>query len=144
MKFTTQPFHDLSGFSLFIHSNRSTSQTRGLRSETAAIPRKALRGGIQKSIFKHFLAINVHKMAQRTTRWLQKRRRDAPTKGLAWTWPWTRCHLGAVNHFLWCGQVYRTRVDVGPLGFNFSQHGPTTRPSVQRTEEKAFMLSDRV
>jgi hypothetical protein len=29
---------------------------------------------------------------------------------------------------------------LGPLGFNFSQHGPTTRPSVERTAEKAFML----
>ena len=33
---------------------------------------------------------------------------------------------------------------LGPLGFNFSQHGPTTRPSVERTAEKAFMLPDRV
>ena len=33
---------------------------------------------------------------------------------------------------------------VGPLGFNFSQHMPTTRPSVERTAEKAFLLSDRV
>ena len=33
---------------------------------------------------------------------------------------------------------------LGPLGFNFSQHGSTTRPSVERTAEKAFMLSDRV
>jgi len=32
----------------------------------------------------------------------------------------------------------------GPLGSNFSQHGPTTRPSVERTADKAFMLSDRV
>ena len=32
---------------------------------------------------------------------------------------------------------------LGPLGFNFSQHGPTTRPSVEKTAEKAFMLSDR-
>ena len=32
----------------------------------------------------------------------------------------------------------------GPLGLNFSQHGPTTPPSVKRTAEKAFMLSDRV
>ena len=28
--------------------------------------------------------------------------------------------------------------------FQFSQHSPTTRPSVERTAEKAFMLSDRV
>ena len=27
---------------------------------------------------------------------------------------------------------------------NFSQHGPTTRPSVERTAEKAFLLPDRV
>ena len=33
---------------------------------------------------------------------------------------------------------------LGPLGFNFSQLGSTTRPSVERTAEKAFMLSDRV
>ena len=33
---------------------------------------------------------------------------------------------------------------LGPLGFNFSQHSPTTRPSVERTAEKAFLLSDRV
>ena len=33
---------------------------------------------------------------------------------------------------------------LGPLGFNFSQHMPTTRPSVERTAEKAFLLSDRV
>ena len=32
----------------------------------------------------------------------------------------------------------------GPLGFNLSQHSPTTRPSVERTAEKAFTLSDRV
>ena len=28
---------------------------------------------------------------------------------------------------------------LGPLGFNFAQHSPTTRPSVERTAEKAFM-----
>ena len=33
---------------------------------------------------------------------------------------------------------------LGPLGFNFSQHMPTTRPYVERTAEKAFLLSDRV
>ena len=32
----------------------------------------------------------------------------------------------------------------GPLGFNSAQNSPTTRPSVERTSEKAFMLSDRV
>ena len=40
--------------------------------------------------------------------------------------------------------VRKLRAILGPLGFNFSQHGPTTRPSVERTAEKAFMLSDRV
>jgi len=29
---------------------------------------------------------------------------------------------------------------LGPLGFNFSQHSSTTRPSVERTAEKAFLL----
>ena len=41
----------------------------------------------QKSIFKtprQFLAINAHTMAPRTTQWLQERRWNAPTKGLAW------------------------------------------------------------
>jgi hypothetical protein len=33
---------------------------------------------------------------------------------------------------------------LGPLGFNFFQHMPTTRPSVERTAEKAFLPSDRV
>ena len=32
---------------------------------------------------------------------------------------------------------------LGPAGFDFSQHGPTTRPSVGRTADKAFSLSDR-
>ena len=39
----------------------------------------------QKSICKrpgHFLAINAHKMAPRTTQWLQERPWNAPTKGL--------------------------------------------------------------
>ena len=35
-------------------------------------------------------------------------------------------------------------VPLGPVGFDFCQHGPTTRPSVEWTAEKAFMLSDRV
>ena len=50
-------------------------------------PRKALRGGISKSIFQRpcqFLAINAHEMAPRTRRWLQERGRDTPTKGLLW------------------------------------------------------------
>ena len=37
-----------------------------------------------------------------------------------------------------------TQDPLGPLGFNFAQHSPTARPSVERTAEKAFMLSDRV
>jgi hypothetical protein len=45
-------------------------------------PPRALRGGISKSIFQRrcqYLAINAHKMAPRTGRWLQERGRDAPT-----------------------------------------------------------------
>ena len=34
-------------------------------------------------------------------------------------------------------------IPLGPLGFNFAQHSPTTRPSVERTAENAFMLSGR-
>ena len=51
------------------------------------VPRKALRGGISKSIFQRpcqFLAVNAHKMAPRTNQWLQERTWNAPTKGLAW------------------------------------------------------------
>ena len=51
-------------------------------------PRKALRGGISKSILQRpcqFLAINAHKIAPKTTQWLQERPWDAPTKGLLWT-----------------------------------------------------------
>ena len=33
---------------------------------------------------------------------------------------------------------------VGPLGFKRSKHSPTTRPSVERTAEKSYLLSDRV
>ena len=33
---------------------------------------------------------------------------------------------------------------LGPLGFKCSHNGPTTRPSVERTAEKALLLSDRV
>ena len=54
------------------------------------LPRKALRGGISKSIFQRpcqFLAINAHKMAPRTNQWLQERTWNAPTKGLAWSQP---------------------------------------------------------
>jgi len=32
---------------------------------------------------------------------------------------------------------------LGPLGFSFAQHSPTTRSSVERTAEKAFLLPDR-
>ena len=33
---------------------------------------------------------------------------------------------------------------LGPVGCKCSQHSPTTRPSVERTAEKAYLLSDRV
>jgi hypothetical protein len=32
---------------------------------------------------------------------------------------------------------------LGSLDFDLAQHSPTTRPSVERTAEEAFMLSDR-
>ena len=40
------------------------------------------------------------------------------------------------------GQEFAGHSD--PLGFKCSQHGPTSRPSVERTADKAFLLSDRV
>jgi hypothetical protein len=46
-------------------------------------------------------------------------------------------HLAAVHPATGDGPL-------GPSGFNFSQHMPTTRRSVERTAEKAFLLSDRV
>jgi hypothetical protein len=42
-----------------------------------------LRVNFQQTL--SILAINAHKMAQRTTQWLQERHWNAPTKGLAWT-----------------------------------------------------------
>ena len=61
--------------------------TRPDRSVTLAIHARPFVGVFEKSIFKRpcqFLAMNAHKMAPRTTQWLQERRWDAPTKGLAW------------------------------------------------------------
>jgi len=52
------------------------------------LPRKALRGGISKSIFKRpcqFLAINAYTLAPRTSKRLQERAWDTPTKGLLWS-----------------------------------------------------------
>ena len=52
-------------------------------------------GVFQKSIYKRtrqLLAINAHRMAPRTTRWLQERQGDAPTKGLAWLARHAPCH----------------------------------------------------
>jgi len=37
-----------------------------------------------------------------------------------------------------------TEYALGPSGYNFSQQSPTTRPSVERAADKAFLLSDRV
>ena len=54
---------------------------------SACQPRRALRGGISKSILQRpcqFLAINTHKMTPRTSKGLQERAWDAPTKGLLW------------------------------------------------------------
>ena len=75
-------------------------------------PRKALRGGVQKSIFKrpcHFFAMNAPKMAPRTTQWFQDRPWETPTKGLAWytaftyrpgCWPHRHTHAHAHAHSL--------------------------------------------
>ena len=55
---------------------------------------------------------------------------------------------GEGGNAAWRGCVgYKCRGDVGPLGplgYDFSQHSPTTRPSVGRTAGKAFLLSGRV
>jgi hypothetical protein len=71
-----------------MHQEIKKSTVLTTKYKEAKVPRKALRGGIVKSILKrpcHFLAINAHKMAPKTTQWLQERHCDAPTKGLAWS-----------------------------------------------------------
>ena len=40
--------------------------------------------------------------------------------------------------------IWIRRDPLGPLGFNFAQHSPTTRPSVARTADETFLLLDRV
>ena len=84
------------------------------------VPRKALRGGISKSILQRsyrFLAINAKKMAPRTHQWLQDRTWDAPTKGLAWE----RLRIGVQGFGNWStvfrglsfeGSTLPTRLDV--------------------------------
>ena len=78
-------------------------------------------GVSQKSIDKRtgqLLSINAHKMAPRTTRWLQERQGDAPTKGLAWCQEWAR-----VPSFMrWRGaSVVRSNTE-GP-GFMYQDGG---------------------
>ena len=50
-------------------------------------PRKALRGGIQKSILKKNPGNmgDSRQMSTKTRKWLQERGLDTPTKGLLWT-----------------------------------------------------------
>ena len=60
--------------------------TRRARGLERGRPRKALRGGIPKSILTDFSA-NVgdsRQMLTKTRKWLQERGRDTPTKGLLW------------------------------------------------------------
>ena len=56
--------------------------------------------------------------------------------------------MSQIRPAVWCmGRIQvlvEVAVPLGPLDYIFSQHSPTTRPSVERTAEKAFMLSDRV
>ena len=78
-----------SAYLVFDHFLRGWREMRrkGSCKLRARTPRKALRGGISKSIPQrpcHFLAINAHKMAPRTSKGLQERAWDAPTKGLLW------------------------------------------------------------
>ena len=56
------------------------------RHTATQVPRKALRGGIQKSILTDFSG-NVGDSRQslsKTSQWLQERASDTPTKGLLW------------------------------------------------------------
>ena len=41
-------------------------------------------------------------------------------------------------------EAFLELLPLGPLGYNFFPHSPTTRPSPERTAGKAFLLSDRV
>ena len=56
---------------------------------------------------------------------------------------------GEVSHVLvffsiTCFEIPSRGPTLGPLACNFPLHMPTTRPSVERTAEKASLLSDRV
>ena len=76
---------DLKESDQLLTTHRSPSTGTGLPHRHP--PRKALRGGISKSIIQRpcqFLAINAHKMAPRTSKGLQERAWDAPTKGHLW------------------------------------------------------------
>ena len=56
-------------------------------SPTPVVHARPFVGVSHKSIFKRpcqLLAIDAHKMASRTTQWLQERPWNAPTKGLLW------------------------------------------------------------
>jgi len=77
------------------HSSRSPGGSR--------VPRKALRGGIQKSIIKRMcqlLAIDAHTIAPRTTQRLQERAWNAPAKGLLWSarLPTLHIKVGMLSH----------------------------------------------
>jgi hypothetical protein len=41
-------------------------------------------------------------------------------------------------------EAFLELLPLGPLGYDFFPHSPTTRPSPERTAGKAFLLSDRV
>ena len=57
-------------------------------------------------------------------------------------------YIGAPREHFECWALGRLTLlllqALGPLGFNLAQHSPTTRPSVERTADEAFLLSDRV
>ena len=77
------------GFLLVSTRNKRTFSSRFTKADRPGVdvpPRKALRGGIQKSILTD-LSGNVgisRQMMTKTRKWLQERGRDTPTKGFLW------------------------------------------------------------
>ena len=72
-----------------LYAVRHSVKCYGMRYDRVTLnasPRKALRGGIQKSILTDFLEnmCDSRQMLTKTSQWLQERASDTPTKGLLW------------------------------------------------------------
>ena len=111
-------------------------------------PRKALREGISKVNLQQGCQLTTtmpHKMAPRTRKRLQERGRDAPTKGLLWYLARAALHGKEAVRCVWVSALASVCRPLGPLGLNFSQHGPTTRPSRRKDcRESMYAFGSRL